>query len=120
MIEPRELAHADDALQAALVRALEENAMLRRALEERSLAPSARRVVGQVVASVILVAGLIAGGLYLQRSDNGRNLRSGVQEAYMQGVRDGRAARAANLPPLAPLPPQAPTAPTPPSAPTPP
>ena len=119
MIEPRELARADDALQAALVRALEENAMLRRALEERSLAPSARRIVGPVLAGAILVAGVIAGGLYLQRSDNARDVRSGVMEAYMQGVRDGRANRV-NLPALPPQPPLEPTAPTPPSAPTPP
>jgi hypothetical protein len=119
MIEPRELAHADDALQAALVRALEENAMLRRSLEERSLAPDARRWVGQAVAGVILLAGLVAGALYFQRSDNARSFRSGVQEAYMQGVRDGRAARASNLPPATPAAPPAPAAPAPPNAPTP-
>jgi hypothetical protein len=119
MIEPRELAHADDALQAALVRALEENAMLRRALEERSLAPSARRILGRVAAGLILVAGLIASGLYFQRSDNARDLRGAVLEAYMQGVRDGRANRV-NLPALPPPAPHEPTAPTPPSAPTPP
>jgi hypothetical protein len=116
MIEPRELAHSDDALQAALVRALEENAMLRRALEERALAPSARRWVGRAIAAVILAAGLLAGALYAMRSDNARELRAGVQEGYMHGLRDGRATRAAGLPPLPPL---APAAPAPPPAPAP-
>jgi hypothetical protein len=110
MIEPRELAHSDDALQAALVRALEENAMLRRALEERALAPSARRWVGRAIAAVILAAGLLSGALYAMRSDNARHLRSGVQDAYMQGVRDGRANRVPALPPLPPLDPVAPAA----------
>lgn len=117
MIEPRELAHPDTALQSALVRALEENAMLRQALEERSLAPSARRWVGRTIAAMILAAGLLTGAIWATRSDNAREIRSAALEGYASGVRDGRAARASAGPPTPATAPTPPTAPSPPSPP---
>src|SRR3954469_1044169 len=103
MIEPRELTHTDAALQAALVRALEENAALRRSLEERSLAPSTRRWVGRVIAGVILLVGLAATTYYLTQSQSAREFRRGIAEGYYSGWADGRANRPPR-PPNAPAP----------------
>jgi hypothetical protein len=109
MIEPRESTHVDSALQAALVRALEENAVLRRSLEDRSLTPSARRWIGQAIAGVILVIGLAATTYYLTKSQSAREFRRGIAEGYYSGWADGRANR----------PPRPPNAPAPIAAPAP-
>ena len=96
MLERRETRTPDDALQAALVRALEENALLRRALDERTLAPRARRWVGSIVAALIVVAALAAGALWLTQSAAGREFRREISGGYEEGRRDGRAARPSN------------------------
>lgn len=114
MLERREVAHADGdaALQAALVRALEENEMLRRALEEQLHAPRARRWIGRGIAVVILLTGIAGGALYFQRSDGAREFRRGMQAGYQRGVVDGRANRSADAPsPPSPPPPPSPSSP---------
>jgi hypothetical protein len=89
MIEPRDLARSDDALQAALVKALEENAMLRRALEERTLAPGTRRWVGRVIAGLIVALGIAVGAFFLvyTRARSHRDVVSHARAERVEAVR---------------------------------
>lgn len=68
-------------LLAELTRLQEENALLRRALDERTMAPATRRRVGRVIAVLVLLVSGASVGVFLEHTAYGRSM----ERAFMKG-----------------------------------
>lgn len=104
--------HADPVVREAIRALQDENAILRDVIAEdrpQALTPDRRRFIGRLLATFILVGGLIVSTAWATKSRS----RAAFREGFEQGMSAG-ALGAPLTPPVLPTPPTPPTPPSPP------